>query len=647
MFDAYKVAVKLSLVNNVSTGLAAITSQLGSVNKGFISAQGNAALLEKRLMNIKQLALVGGGMAALGFGGLALLKAPIEAARQYELAFTKFKTMNLGESVNRQADQFARSANVLGVSAKELMSTMAESVGLFGSFDVAKRLSPQLALLNKANSSIFGGKLDHLDEGSTRALMKFIDRRGGTHDEATFMRNLNLAQRMVTGSGGFVKFRDLDQFSQQGGTAFRGLSDDGILNMSLLLQEQGGARAGTAMMSMYQNLIAGRGTKTSQAVAASLGLGKIVQTSIGSVGGKKQTRNHLELNSDFASLLQSDPASALRQFVIPAIQKKYGADVSDNTIIKVVNDMLSNRTASGQASIMTTQVLQLMRDSNLARNAMGVDQTINAYKNDPNSKFAELQARYNGLMVELGISILPSAIKGLTSLIDLVKAMTSFTQSYPGLTRALAVGFIGLSAAMAFSGSVLLLTAGFRGLALATSIPGLAGVSGGFAAIGRALLFPGVGAGGAAGLATLAGSLGGVAAGMLVLYGATQALFSALDWLLPNKVDPKTGRKRAGRSSFVVPGWDENKAKESATDPHAGEHFVRSGRGGYWVKNDASVAPSSAIKAPTTINNTIVMPDGQVLARVVTKEQVKAGARPPTGPNSFDGSMNPRTVGGR
>jgi hypothetical protein len=41
----------------------------------------------------------------------------------------------------------------------------------------------------------------------------------------------------------------------------------------------------------------------------------------------------------------------------------------------------------------------------------------------------------------------------------------------------------------------------------------------------------------------------------------------------------------------------------------------------------------------TTINNKIVMPNGRVLAEVVTSAQARAAGAPMTGSTGFDGSM--------
>lgn len=452
-FEMYSVLVKLSLINNVSAGLSLISKNLGAAGT-------DVDKLNSKLASIGKQAAIGGAMFGGGVAIAGLFKAPIDAARQYDLAFTKFKTMNLGAEVNKQADSFARSANVLGVSAKDMMTSLSESVGLFGNFDLAKKLAPQIAGLNAANSAIFAGKVGHIDEGSTRALMKFIDRRGGTHDEATFIRNLNLAERMVTGSGGFIKFRDLDQFSQMGGTAFRGLSDEGILNMSLLLQEQGGAKAGTSLMSTYQNLIAGRTPKKTMAMLAEYGLGDLKMETHGAVGGK-QIKSLVMGNIKNGELLQANPPEWIRSVFLPALSA-HGV-TSEAQVLKATNDLISNRTASNQSSIMGTQQLQLIRDANLAKNAMGVDQVQKAYADDPNSKFANLTARWNDLLVNLGNIVLPMAIGALERLIPKIEAASKWVDENRQTVKAWGEGLMIFSAALITGGLLNMTFAAGRG----------------------------------------------------------------------------------------------------------------------------------------------------------------------------------------
>jgi hypothetical protein len=474
MFEAYSVAIRLKLLDSVSSGLTGLAGQFAAFNRHVNGSQASLTALEGQLKRIKLMGVIGGAAVGVGALGLSLFRAPLEAAREYELAFTKFKTLNLGDAVNKQADQFARGADIMGVSATQLMQTMSESVGLFGSFAEAQKFAPKIAALNAANSAIFHGKIGAIDEGGTRSLMKFIDRRGGTKDEASFDRNLNLAEKLVTGSGGFIKFQDLGTFSQQAGTAFRSLSDSGLLNMALLLQEQGGARAGTALMSVYQNLVAGRTPVKTMHFLEDLGIGHITQHTTGTVGGKKSTGSTFELLPAYAAMLQADPTQFFGT-VVPRLLSQRGI-TGDSDVLKAVNAMLSNRSASSQASIMTTQQLQLLRDANLAKNAMGVDQVQTAFKNDPNAKWADLMAKYKNLMIELGETVLPIATRAVGGLTTAIKWAISFAREFPIVTKGLVIAFGVLSGLMVAGGAITLTTAGFRALGLSLALSKGAGL---------------------------------------------------------------------------------------------------------------------------------------------------------------------------
>jgi len=603
MFEAYKIGVRISVINNASVGLAAL-------GRDVLRTEAQFTQLEKRIQSIKNMTLKGGLMVGLGAAGLSLFEAPIKAAREYELSFTKFKTLNLGDAVNKQADQFARSANLMGISAKELMETMSESVSLFGNFDTAQKLAPQLALLNKANSAIFHGKIDHIDEGSTRSLMKFIDRRGGTHDEASFTRNLDLAQRMVTGSGGFLKFRDLDQFSQQGGTAFRALSDEGLVNMALLLQEQGGARAGTSLMSIYQNLVAGRTPKKTMAMLQEYGLGELAMQEHGTVGGKSM-KSLVMQNIKNADMLQANPAEWMRSTLLPALASKGITD--EKGILKAVNDLLSNRNASGQASIMSTQLLQLVRDANLTKNAMGAQQTIDQYKKDPNAKFADLQAKYNGLLVELGLIALPPVIRALETLIPMIRSAATWAREHSTTTKLLMGAFAGLAGAMAIGGTILLVTAALRGLGLALA----------FQAIG-----------GAAGISTLATAIGG--AGSTALVGALGALASPIGIAVL-----ALGTLAAAAYAFrpLTQGEIDSYKTEGGVKltPDAKRRIEAGELGG--GRQDQFVRPGGQ---RSVVMKGDVHIDGRKAGQVIWQEMNADMSRPQTGPSTFDSGMGLR-----
>jgi hypothetical protein len=585
-FEAYQVGVRLTLINHVSSGLSAITQglthanrEVGGVNKGLAEMAG-------KLESLKRGGLIGGALLGVGALGLSLFKGPIDAAREYELAFTKFKTLNLGDVINKQADQFARSANLMGVSGKELMQTMHESVGLFGGFDRAKKMAPLLAQLNQANSAIFGGKIDRLDEGSIRSLMQFIDRRGGTNDDATVMRHLNVAQKLVTGSGGFINFKDLGAFSQQAGTAFRGLSDEGVMNMALVMQEQGGARAGTAFMSLYQNLIAGRTPAKTMALLQDFGLAKVSMETHGAVGGKKSKSMVLK---DLAGgdLLRANPPEWFRTVFLPALANK--GVTSEADILKTTNDLISNRTGSSQGSILSTQLLQVIREAKLTKGAMDAPETIKAWQNDPNSKFANLHARWEETLRELGLVVLPLAVRAVEGLTTVLKGVINFAREFPLVTKGL-VGMFGiLSTAAAAGGAIMLAKVAFGGLALV---------------------------------------LGGGFGGLAVVAVAAAAGITAITYELSGL------RKVLGREGVKFTPETASRLKDPAVQAQLAE--LDGGRSPF-VRNGGS----KPVQVSTTVNM-----DGKKVASIVSMHQAREANKPQSGSSMFDPNMGlaPKTL---
>ncbi|OGB23358.1 MAG: hypothetical protein A3I66_01450 [Burkholderiales bacterium RIFCSPLOWO2_02_FULL_57_36] len=627
MWDAYKVAVRLTLVNHVSTALVAITSQLGGVNRSFIGANASATLLERKLLDIKRLGLVGGGLAAVGFGGLALMKGPLNAAKDYETAFARFKTLNLGDVVNRQANSFALGTKAFGASNKDLMETLRESVGMFGDINTAMAVAPKLAELNAANSTLFSGKIGKLDTGAVRSIMRFNDMRGLTDSKADFMRGLDLSQKMVTGSGGALKFGDLEAMAKRGGAAFKGLSDDGIMMLATIAQEQGGHSTGTALMSMYQNLIAGRTTKKTMAALAGAGLAELGSVTHGSVGGKEyKTTQITSIKGE--ELLRTNPGAWLMEYVVPAA-KKAGAK-TDSEVIKFANSLLSNRTGSNMAATFTTQQFQAMRDFEMVKGAMGVDGTINASKNTLAGREGDLRAKWQNSLNALGTTILPLAIKMVDGLSSALQTFTQFARMNPGITKAMALGFVALASAMAFGGTLLLLIAGFKGLSLAIGVMG--GVGG----------LPMVGA-------ALTALLGPV--GLVVL--ALGTLLAAAYAFRPMSQGEIDGHKTDGGVKLTpdalarskAMGWNlpEWKPPENSTG-FGPKVSLKENPHGYYARQRPDYVPPPVKEAAGGKQGDVFL-DGQKVGQIVSKHQEKAMARPPSGMSVFDPSMNMRALG--
>jgi hypothetical protein len=268
----------------------------------------------------------------------------------------------------------------------------------------------------------------------------------------------------------------------------------------------------------------------------------------------------------------------------------------------MTNDLLSNRRASNSGSIMSTQTLQVMRDAALTKNALGADNVIDQLKRDPNQRWIDLSAQYKNMLVELGEAALPLVTKAMSYLLPVIKGITSFAHSFPTATKLLVGSFAALAGLAVAGGTLTLITAGFRGLAL---IPGLANVGGGLGSV-------------ASGLVNLAGGLPGVLGllGRAGLVGAAGAGAYALTDLVANKwlgLDSKIGGWLSGQNDY---------------DPNKGHGpFVAAGKGG------------RAVAVHTQINM-----DGHKIADVVSHHQAN-GMDTGAGGQAFDPTLTLPDVG--
>lgn len=619
-FEAYRVAVRLSLINNVSTGLVLLSGQFQTLNRHIGTAQNSVHALERQILSLKRLGLAGVGMTVAGGFGLSLFKGPLDAAREYETAYARFKTLNLGDVVNRQADSFARGTAAWGTSSRQLMDTLRESYGMIGDMEKARVIAPMIASLNSANAMLFGGKVGAIGDNATRSIMRFIDMRGLTNTPQEIKHGLDLAQKLVTGSGGALKFSDLESFAKRGGTAFKSMSDEGLLYMATVMQEMGGSSAGTGLMSAYQNLVAGRTPKKAMAALQDLGLAKLGYIDHGTVGGKSYRTLQIKEMEGQELLRQNFPLWIMK-YVIPALERKGITDTASQAAM--VNDILSNRTGSNLGVSFTTQMLQTLRDARMVERAMGVDQTIATAKKTPDGAFIELNQKWKSLLTELGITILPLAIKGVTWLNETLRGAIAFTREFPLLTKGILIAFGTLAAVVAVGGTLALATAAFKALGLALTL-GNAG--------------------------TVAGALSATAVGLKAV-GAASGAFMALyaGWKLGDyagsKIDQRI-QKNTGGAHGSLRSWLDETAFGQATGwfkygQDEALHFQQ-------AKPFAGEAGGSRFVAgnigQTIQVNTKINLDGRKVGEIVSKHQARAMGRQPTGPRVFDESISVRPV---
>jgi hypothetical protein len=623
MFEAYAVGVRLTLINQVSGGLVSLASQFRAFDKNVNTTQNSVNALQNSLLNLKRMGMVGGALVGVGGLGLSLFKAPLEEAAAYQKEVAKLATMGVGNSALKDAMKFADGMNIMGQSARDNLKLIREAYAVTGDMHHAEMLAPQLARMKFGIDTLMGEGHGAGAHTMMMDLLKTAELRGAANDPATFARMTNMAMKAYVASGGTVAPRDFLQAMKTGGVAAKGLSDEAFFFQGLhTMQEFGGNRYGTAMMSAYQNLAQGRGSLRAAKELVGMGLIDPKMIEYTTTGTIKQIK---------PGALKDSFTMAQNQFeyyeknVAPQL-----AGLSKQEAFLKIGSMFSNRTAANLFSTFYNDAPSIKRVFGMARQADGIDGVYSKAGETMAGKMADLSARWRDVMKDLGLVVLPIAIRATESLTNGLKSVISFAREFPLVTKGL-VGLFGvLSTAAAAGGAILLAKTAIGGLSLVLGGAGKAGLV--------AAIAPLIGSG---------GSLALVAAGVVGLGAA----LAGLSWLA---------------KSFT--------ASKNDGEPHPGEHWVngalRGGAGGSWESNRRSLGRGRGYEvwngsgwfkesdaagggrgfvnpAKAQVNVTVINKlDGKGLTTTVVQEMSRRASRPQSGSSLFDPNMGlpPKTL---
>ena len=703
MFDAYKIGVSIHLTNHVSGALAAIGRDAAKTEAQF-------ALLQKRIDSIKT-GLKGGLLATgAGLALAAMFKPAIEDAMKFERAMLRLKDIGgISPKVVMQVRQDALNGKYKGIGAAESVDLVRDLHAAFGDAKEALEFMPLFAGMARVTQGKYG-KSAVAGEEDVRALAKVAERRGGTKSPAAMEGAMDLSMKMLNASGGAVTPKDLLAFMARMGAMGNAMSNDGVLKMWALMQEQGGSKAGTALNSAMQNLVNGRGTEGSGSVLRKIGwvdeqkneeglkslyganwtkhLNKVTANSLKNVDGAKE---------DMVGWVQSTGLPLIEKYLdkkgIIDPKKREGETVS------LLAQALSNRLGADSIALIATQLPRILKDYNIAAESKGLKASVNSYDESPMAKFQELHAKFETAMVNLGLSALPVVIPLVNRLAAAFKTFNEYAQKNPDTIKSVTKGILGIAAALVVLGGATVIVNGIRAISTAMSFAAAGGVSG-LAKIGGALTstIGSLGAlGTAAGVASaafigwqlgtwfnetyIAGTkfsdwLGSLIAKFLGFFGNKEAQ-DAVDRTERNVPGSNKLYQFGSNSTYAredPTGYYARLAKKNAT-PSVMDSYkpqlarpasvqlptaiaplakpvlsvvrvAQNNAPALFVdqKRDQFIAPRS-IQSDRMINNTIVMPNGEVLAKVVTKEQAKSVMRPQAGTGRFDGGLMPAFAG--
>lgn len=454
-FEAYSVAVKLSLINHVSAGMLMISKSLATTGQ-------DVDKLNAKLASIGKQGAIGGLMVAGGLGIAAMFKAPLAEAQKFQNEVERFRSLGLGDKVTDDAVKFATGMDTYGTSIRENLGLLRDAQTVFGDFHEAQMVVPLLSKMKFANAALYGDEGGAMKDRAFMDMLKVIEMRGGLKSEEAFNKQANMIQQVQTATGGRVGANEYLNFIKTGGVAAKGMKDDKFYyNMEPLIQEMGGFRVGTGLMSGYQNLVQGRTTARAAEELMRLGMldpKKVVYNKIGNI---KQIKPGAVNGTD---LMVEDPFEWMKTVMLPAFTKK--GITTQQAILNEIGAIFTNRTASNLYSTMYLQQANIEKNIKLNSGAAGIAELEKNAKNTLSGKELEFGAKWRDLMLNLGAVVLPLAIKALDKLNPAMKDLASWMESNQGKVKGFTYALLGLSAFLITGGLINLVVAAGRGFLL-------------------------------------------------------------------------------------------------------------------------------------------------------------------------------------
>ncbi|WP_287496915.1 hypothetical protein [Pandoraea sp. CB10b_02] len=637
--EAYKVAVKISLLENVTAGLAAMS-------RHFIATNRSAEELQKRLSTIGKMTLLGGGALAAGGLGLKLLEKPLEKAIEYERQLATLRQQGLGDKQLQEAQKFADAQKIMGQSRLDMIRHFTEAQGAFRESGMdgehalyaAKIMTPVLGRYESA-SEMLSGHSKAAAHQAMQNLNKTVEIMGGITDPKRAAEIADGIFKAVQSSGRMIDERQLKQFVAYGSSATNSMDMRAIFGgLEPIIGEFGGSTVGTGLRTAFTRMSGAMSLppKKMQGILSELGIG------VADHGG-------VRLNDQLLSLMQRDAAGFAKKML--QVYEQHG--ISSVLDRERVNAQLFGTNGAKIYNKIMSQMPTI--DGSLAAydKALNPTQMLNTPEGKRLTTLQDYHKKVEDLQLTLGQSggVLDLLIKGLNFLNPLLASTASWLKEHSTLTKILVGSFAALSGLAVVAGGILLVVAAFKALVvvwqftrLGAVFSGLmSGIGTGLRLAGQAVLF--------LGRALLMNPVGLIVTGIAV---AAFLLWKNWDSIKPKLLELWESIK-TGFHTFIhmyLSGWQSlfNFLIEGINKllPKAMELNRLTFADDYAKANLPQKSGSPYIKPGTErpMQVTVVSQlDGREVARSTTMYQAREANRPGMGAPTFDPTMGARPVG--
>lgn len=406
---------------------------------------------QKMAGHVRNAGMYGAGAAATGVTAMYQLRKPINETKHVDLEENRIASLGLGKKATEEAIQYAKAMKTFGTSTLDNLQLVRDGVTAFADVHHAQMVAPTLAKMKFSNQAMYG------DDGAENEkkfmdMLKVIEMRNGLKSEKAFMEQANIIQQVITATGGRVQAEEWLNVIKTGGIAAKGIENQAFYyKLEPLVQEMGGFRVGTAMMSAYQNVYQGRTTKRAANNLQNLGLiedpskvkhdksGQISFLDVGAIKG--------------AELFKKDQFAWMEQVLVPQLNKK--GITKEGDIIDAMGSIFTNRTASNLFAQMYMQREQIHKNAKLNAGADNIDQLNSKAMGTTTGKEIEAKANLHDAYLKFGTTILPIYTKAIETATGALQSFNGWMERNPTLAKILGVGLLGIAASLVAIGGTL------------------------------------------------------------------------------------------------------------------------------------------------------------------------------------------------
>lgn len=406
---------------------------------------------QKMSANARTAAMYGVGAAATGVGAMYQMRKPIDETKRMDVEENRIASLGLGKEATKEAIQFAKAMKTFGTSTLDNVGLMRDGITAFADVHHAEMVAPTLAKMKFANEAMYGDSGAE-NEKKFMDMLKVIEMRNGLKSEKAFQEQANIIQQVITATGGRVQAEEWLNVIKTGGIAAKGIDNKAFYyKLEPLVQEMGGFRVGTAMMSAYQNVYQGRTTKRAANNLMNLGLiedpsklkhdksGQISFLDVGAIKG--------------AALFKKDQFAWMEQVLVPQLKSK--GITKEGDIIDAMGSIFTNRTASNLFAQMYMQREQIHKNAKLNAGADDIDQLNSKAMGTTTGKEVEAKAKLHDAYLKFGTTILPIYTSAIETATVALQGFNGWMERNPTLAKMLGVGLLSIAASLIVIGGAL------------------------------------------------------------------------------------------------------------------------------------------------------------------------------------------------